>query len=432
MLRPIDRRAFIRGAGVALALPWLDSMDNVHAGKPMRHPHRFVAIGTPFGFDPPALIPTTPGRDYAITPHLQTIESFRNDFTVISGLSHPNTASASHTSEPVLLTGAPYPGSPTFRNSISVDQVVAEHFRGQTRFDSLSLSTVHGSLSFTRTGVELPAATSPSAVFAQLFLDNKPGQAEAELRRIDEGRSTLDAVGAQARRLRGRVGTADRHRLDEYFEAVRDVERQMEMAQEWVHRPKPKVSATAPSDINTPGQQAARLKLMFDVIHLALVTDSTRSITIKTFGEHHDQSHHGKEPMKLEECRRTETDLMRAYGGLLAKLKESKEEGTNLLDRTAVFLGSNLRDGNTHWTDNLPVVLAGGGFRHGQHLAFSPVFLADLSAKEHGSATPTLKTNSSDRPPPLCNVYLSILQRMGIATDSFGSSSSTLTGLVSA
>lgn len=226
-------------------------------------------------------------------------------------------------------------------------------------------------------------------------------------------------------------GPADRRRLDEYFEAVRDVERQMAQARDWARRPKPNPGAAAPGDIGTPGQQAAKLKLMFDVIHLALKTDSTRVITIKTFGDHHDLSHHGKEPGKLGECRKVESELMAAFATLVGRLKATPDGDASLLDRTTVFLGSNLRDGNTHWTDNLPALLAAGGFRHGQHLAFNPAFLADLDAKAHGSAT----DRGSAGPvavPPLCNLYVSILQRLGVPTDRFGSATGTLAGLTPA
>jgi len=439
MTHAINRRFFLRGTGVALALPLLDSMlRRAHADPTVTaaagdtaaaspaSPRRMVCIGTPFGFDPETFIPTTTGRDFALPLHLQKIADFRDQFTIISGLNHPDTKNASHKSEPVMLTGAANPGTALFRNTVSLDQVAVEHFRGQTRFDSLALSTFYGSLSYTRTGVEIPASSSPSAIFAQLFLGGNADEATAELRRIKEGRSSLDAVSTQARKLRENVGPGDRHRLDEYFDSVRDVERQLQMAERWVHLPKPKVDVPQPQDIAGPGQQEAKLRLMFDMIHLALSTDSTRTITIKTFGDHHDLSHHGKEPDKLDQCRKVESDLITAVGVLLGKLKQSREGNETLLDRTSILLTSNLRDGNTHWTDNLPVLLAGGGFRHGQHLGFNPQFLDDLRGKNSQSGETIHRTANT---PPLCNLYVSMLQRMGVPVGEFGSGNATLAGL---
>jgi hypothetical protein len=172
---------------------------------------------------------------------------------------------------------------------------------------------------------------------------------------------------------------------------------------------------------------------MYDMIHLALVTDSTRAITIKTYGMHHDLSHHGKDPQKLTQCRAVETDLMTACGKLLTKLKASTEGDANLLDHTMVVLTSNLRDGNSHWTHDLPTFLAGGGFRHGQHLAFNKPqmqLLAELKAsgvqeKQAKKIAPMMGINQA----PLCNLFVSLLQNAGIETDRFGSSSGTLSGL---
>jgi hypothetical protein len=429
---PVDRRLFLRGAGCALALPFLESMSPAAAPTPPS-PRRLVAIGTPFGFDPAVFVPTTTGTDYALPSHLEIIREFRKDFTVVSGLSHPNTGGGGHKAEAVMLTGAPYPDySYNLKNTISLDQQFAGHFRGQTRYDSLVLTTYHGSLSVTGNGVAIPAMDRPSQIFAKLFLAGTPQQAAEELRQIGEGRSMLDFVGEQSKRLGKKVGPADRARLDEYYESVRDVEKQLQMSGEWVNRPKPKAPGAPPQDVTTPGQQAKKLQLMFDMIHLALVTDSTRAVTIKTFGDHHDLSHHGKEPKKLAECRQVEVDLMKSLAVLLGKLKGSTEgAGGNLLDATMVLVTSNLRDGNTHWTHDLPVLLAGGGFRHGQHLAFNKPFVEGLAAEADPKAKPAEK-----KPPmmgvnqaPLCNLYTSMLQRAGVPTEKFGSASGTLTGL---
>jgi len=434
MFNPMARRTFLRTAGICLALPFLESMNRpVRAAdeKKGTPPKRLVAIGTPFGFDPQCFVPTKTGRDYDLPVHLEHLKDSRNDFTVITGLNHPNTGGGGHKAEAVMLTGAPYPDySHNLHNTISLDQEYATHFRGQTRYDSLVLTTYNGTLSYTSNGVAIPAENRPSQIFSRLFLASTPQQATEELRRIGEGRSMLDFVGDQAKRLSRKVSANDRARLDEYFFSVRAVEKQLQMSSEWVNRPKPQAPCPPPRDITTPGQQAAKLQLMFDMIHLALVTDSTRSISIKTFGDHHDLSHHGKEAKKLADCRQVEVELMKSYASLIAKLKASKEgDGASLLDNSMVLLTSNLMDGNSHSTYNLPVLLAGGGFKHGQHLAFNQPFIERMAKEVEGKGDKSAIPNTGPMATPLCNLYVSMLQRAGIEASAFGSGTSTLTGL---
>ncbi len=434
MNAPINRRTFLRTSGIALALPFLESMTKAIAGPSSAaapNPRRLVAIGTPFGFDPYVFVPTTAGRGYALPSHLEHLKDHRDDFTIVSGLSHPSTGGGGHKAEAVMLTGAAYPDySYNLKNTISLDQEFAAHFRGQTRYDSLVLTTYNGSLSYTGNGVNIPAIDRPSQIFAKLFLASTPQQQQEELRKIGTGRSMLDRVGDQAKRLSQRVTAADRDRLDEYFESVREVERQLQMSGEWVNRPKPPAPGAPPQDIAGPGQQQQKLQLMFDMIYLALVTDSTRAITIKTFGDHHDLSHHGKEPKKLEACRQVEVDLLKTYAGMLAKLKSAQEgAGGNMLDRTMLLVTSNLRDGNTHWTHDLPVLLAGGGFKHGQHLAFNQPYLETLADPDAEKNAKKTSPSMGQEQTPLCNLYLSMLRRAGIESDRFSSSAGTLTGL---
>ena len=218
-----------------------------------------------------------------------------------------------HKAEAVMLTGAAYPDySHNLSNTISVDQQFAAYFRGETRFESLVLSTYDGTLSYTGNGVAIPSVKRPSEIFRQLFLADIPQQAEAELRRIDDGRSLLDVVGAQAARLNRRISSSDRQRLDEYLTSVREVERELQLARDWVRRRKPAPMGQRPTDITNDELQSKKLELMVDMIYLALVTDSTRAISIKTFGMHHAVSHHGKEPTKPAQCRAVEMELIRA------------------------------------------------------------------------------------------------------------------------
>jgi len=337
-------------------------------------------------------------------------------------LSHAgNSPGFAHQASASFLTGAQGAGRPGFKNSISVDQLAAEHLGQETRFASLALSGEGQGISWTRTGAPVPASTSPSKVFAKLFLADTPEEARNQTRRLADGRSILDDVQDQAKKLSSSASAHDREKLDEYATSVRDLEKRLAQDEAWTKKPKPKVDATQPKDIASASDLIGRTKLLFDLTHLALQTDSTRLVTIMLAGSshappipgvtlgHHDLSHHGKDPVKLDQLKIVEIETMKTLRDLLAKLKATKEEGVTLLDRTSIFLGSNLGDGSSHSVKNLPVFLAGGGFKHGQHLAFD-----------------------AQNPPPLCNLFVSMLQRLDLPVDSFATSTGTLTGLQTA
>jgi len=410
----LTRRTFLRSAGVAMALPWLDAMSQSAAG-PRR---RMVCICTPLGLHTPNLFPAETGPDYQSTPYLDVLKDHRADFSIISGLSHPG-VEFGHDSIFSFLTAAPHPERRAgFRNSISLDQFAAEKIGGLTRFPSLTLSAEGFSLSWTRSGAMVPSDFSPAAVFARLFLEGTPDQVEAQVRRLRDGRSILDQTGAEAKRLQAGLGAGDKEKLDEYFTSVRELEQRLATAEEWSKKPKPKVDAKQPQDIANPADLLGRTRLLFDLTHLALQTDSTRLITIMLLGTslappipgvsegHHNLSHHGQDPGKLAQLKTLEVEKLKLFSDLLAKLKASPEEGGSVLEKTMVYLSSNLGNASSHSCKNLPVLLAGGGFKHGQHLAFDPA-----------------------SPPPLSNLYVSMLQRLGLESDAFGSSTGTLTGL---
>ncbi len=379
-----------------------------------------ICICAPLGLHPDHFFPDQVGRDYALSPYLEVLRDFREQFTVVSGLAHAGMSSSfAHQASASFLTGAPGAGRPGFRNSISLDQFAADFIGSQTRFPSLSLSGEGaGGLSWTRTGALIAADNMPSRVFARLFLEGKATDVQEQIRRIEDGRSILDGVGDQAKSLRSGLAANDRDKLDEYLTSLRELEQRMVKDESWARKPKPKVNVEPPKDIPNASDLIGRTRLLFDLSHLAFQTDSTRLITIMLAGSsfappiqgvtlgHHDLSHHGKDPSKLEQLKIVEIETMKTVRDLIAKLEQSSEDGDSLLDRTTVFLGSNLGDGSSHSTKNLPVLIAGGGFKHGQHLAFDP-----------------------DNPPPLCNLYVSMLQRLGIETDRFSSSTGTLTGL---
>jgi hypothetical protein len=419
----LDRRHFLRAAGVTLALPWLDALLPTSRRARAAYaaagpPRRMVCICTPLGLHTPNLYPNTTGKDYELTPYLELLQDHRDRLTLISGLAHPG-VEAGHDSIYSFLTAAPHPElRGGFRNTISLDQLAAEHIGDRTRLPSLTLSSEGFSLSWTRSGALVPSETSPSRVFARLFLDGRPDEVEEQVRRLRDGQSILDQVADQARRVQSDVGSRDREKLDEYFSSVRELERRMATSEQWAHKPKPKVDAAQPQDAASPADLIGRTRLLFELAHLALQTDSTRLITILLLGTsqvppiegvsdgHHNLSHHGQDPEKLKQLATIETEKLKVLADLLARLKATQEEGDTLLDRTMVYFSSNLGNASSHSCRDLPVILAGGPWRHGQYLAFDP-----------------------KDPPPLANLYVTMLQHLGLDLDTFGTSTGTLTGL---
>jgi hypothetical protein len=244
---------------------------------------------------------------------------------------------------------------------------------------------------------------------------------EAQVRRLDTGRSILDAVADQAKELEADVGSRDRSRLDQYFTSVRDLERRLQESREWERKPKPVVDYPAPADISNPAQYMDKLTAMYDLARLAFETDSTRAITLmlnsvatpvvtipgETITDsYHNLSHHGKAEEKLAQLKVLDEWQMKLLAKLFGGLKGAKEEGESLLDRTMILYGSNLGDANAHSTTNLPILFAGGGFRHGQHLAFD-------RAQNY----------------PLPNLFVSMLERLGLGEGKFASSTGAMRGL---
>ncbi len=417
--KPLTRRHFLRGSGVTLGLPFLECFaPRGRAAVSMKPIRRMVCICTPLGLHTPFLNPEIAGRDYALTPYLEPLAEFRSDFSVISGLSHPDVGS-SHDSIYSFLTAAPHPEIRAgFRNSISLDQFAAEKIGGLTRVPSLSLSAEGFGLSWTRSGALVPPDLWPASVFARLFLEGRPDEVEAQTRRLRNGKSILDTVSEQAKRMAPTMGARDREKVDEYFTSVRELEQRMVTAQEWALKPKPKVDAKPMQNNMNSTDLLGKTKLLFELTHLALQTDSTRLVNMLLLGTsgvpvvpgvtmgHHDLSHHGQDPNKIAQLKLVEMGQMKLVQDLLTKLKQTQEQGESLLDRTMVMFSSNLGNAANHSTKNLPVLLAGGGFQHGQHLAFDP-----------------------QKGPPLSNLFVSMLQRLGIEEGKFGSSTGTLTGL---
>ncbi len=415
----LDRRTFLRGAGAAMALPWLSAMSPTFAA-PSAEPRRrcFVAMTLGLGLHAENLFPEQAGRNYALSPYLRQLSDLREHFTVVSGSSHPG-VTGGHRAEASILSAAPMSSTAQSKNTISIEQLMAKHLGHQTRFPSLVLGLLGtNSPSYTENGSMIPALTSPSRLFSQLFINDSEADRRRQAWRAQEGQSIMDLVADDAKSLQRRLGAGDRDRLDAYFTSVRELEHRLVQSEAWVHRPKPVVNVKQPVDISSMADVVARQRLMSDMVRLALSTDSSRFVSLH-FGApgavppiegvdqgYHALSHHGKEEEKLEQLALIESEVVRAWGDFLRELKKTDDAGGNLLDTTSVLLTSNLGNASNHDNRNMPVLLAGGGFRHGQHLAFD-------------------RTKNY----PLSNLFVSLLQRTGLEVDSFSTGKSTMTGL---
>ncbi len=408
--KKLDRRQFLRSAGVTLALPSLESFGA--APEPTR---RLVAINIPLGFYGPNFFPAASGRDYTTSDYLEPADHLRDQFTIISGSSHPG-VDGGHAAEKSFLTAAPHPGARGFRNTISLDQLVASRMGEATRFASLTVG--EQSLSWTANGVSVPQEKSPAKLFAKLFIAGSGADVASQRERIKDGHSILDAVLEEAGAMQSRVTAADREKLDQFFTAIRETEDRLAKSERWLETPKPVVKTKPPAEVGS-GDIVNWLKSHFDVIHLALATDSTRVVALSGANHslvpplpgvsmgYHGLSHHGKNPEMIRQLEIIDRGTIAAWVAFLESLRTTPDGAGTLLDHTQVLLGSNLGNASGHLTTNLPIVLAGGGFRHGQHLAFDE------------------KDNY-----PLPNLFISMMQGLGLEVGEFASGNGTMTGLV--
>ncbi len=418
--KKLNRRTVLRStAGVGMAIPWLSAMNKAFADneKP-KQPRRFVAMTLGLGLHAENLNPENEGRDYKPSLYLEKLQDIKDRFTVISGSSHPQ-VSGGHRAEASLLSATPMGSGAQSRTTVSIDQLLAKHMGHHTRFPSLVLSSSGtNSPSYTENGSMIPAESSPARLFMQLFVSDSPAEQAKQLHRARQGKSIMDLVAEDAKALSRELGAGDRDRLASYFNSVRELEQRMVDAEQWAHLPKPKVDIPKPIDISNPNDFIGRQRLMSDMIRLALSTDSTRFVSyhlggsggvvpIEGVGEgYHSLSHHGMDEEKLAQLALIETSIVQAWGDFVRGLASVQEEEGSLLDSTSVLLTSNLGNASSHSNRNMPVLFAGGGFRHGQHLAFD-------------------QRNNY----PLPNLYLSVLQQSGLEVDQFATSTSTMKGL---
>jgi len=417
MINPINRRTFLRASGVAMALPLLESMSPAFARAAATAPRRMVNVCNTLGLYSESWFPKAAGTGYEATEYLSLIDQHRSQYTLFSGYAHEEQSGRQpHNSEITWLTAARRPGLDGFRNTISLDQVAANHLGYTTRYPSIVLGTASAqSQSYTRSGAMVPAETSPAKLFEQLFLQGTPEEVEREAQSLNDGGSILDRLKSETSALRRRVSASDQQKLDAYFDAVRTAEQELGEVKAWQQRTKPTVDQARPDDVDDVADLIGRIKAMFYMIPLILETDSSRvvSVMIHDHGaipqvqgvsvDHHNLSHHGQDDAKISQLKRIETEIVEAFGGLLTELGARNDSDGNLLDSTTVLFGSNLGNANAHTSHDLPILVAGGGYQHGGHIVH-----------EGENA-------------PLCNLFVTLLQTMGVETDAFGQSTGTLT-----
>lgn len=394
-------------------MPWLESFGGfAHAADKAPPPQRLLMICLPLGIYRDAFAGPEAAVDPTSTEYLSELKPFRDQLTVITGLDHPG-VNGGHSAEPRIFTGVPA----NKRNARSLDQYVAAHIGADTRFDSLALSAGRNEFSWTDSGTKVPAQSKMAQVYAQLFLDEAGDNSDRVLRDIGHGKSIVELVRKQAKSLRPKLSRADQGKLEEYFAAVGETERRLTQAEGWVHTPKPKVRAAIPKDPTDKSEITAQMRNVCDLTHLAFKTDSTRVITFGYFQQnnvkipgvtnaYHALSHHGKDPGNVAQLKLIERAFFSELGRLLTKLRDTREGESTLLDRTTIVVTSNLGNGSNHSNKDLPVLLVGGRYHHGRHLAFEPGSL------------------------PLSNLFVSILNQFGIADRTFATATGPLAGLV--
>jgi hypothetical protein len=416
-LPPFDRRHFLKSVGgAALTYPWFSPLA-LRGAEAVKAPRRLVCIGLDFGLRPEMFFPNGEGTAFELTPMLKSLERWRQRMTIFSQLEHPG-VQGGHYGVHAFLSGVRREQAGGFSEGcVSLDQLVEEECGGLTRFPSLCLGVGGGdAISWTRSGIAIPKLEDPAAVFDLLF---RPGdQATGNQRRakFSENESVVDLIYRDAKRVAPNLDRWDRDKMEEFMESVRQFERSNRTSAAWFDRPLPSTSGSRPSWNNNGCMDLVRAN--FEVAALALQSDATRIITLNIGGGlpvtripginrgYHDLSHSGKDEEKLRQLRIIETALVEEFDHFLGRLATMKDiGGGNLLDNTAVVFGSGMGNASSHANTNLPLLLAGGGFKHGRHLLFP----------KHGR-----------QQTPLCDLYVTLLQQMGIERAKFGTSTGNL------
>jgi hypothetical protein len=439
--KALARRTFLRGVGTAVALPFLESMvpaSGLAATAASKPAMRLGFVYHPVGMIMDRWTPATEGADFEFTPTMQALEPFRERLVVLSGLAQVQGRAlgdgpGDHAREGATwLTGVhPKRTESDVRAGISADQIAAKELGKQTQLASLELAleapTLAGtcdqnySCAYTNTvcwssaTTPLPMEPDPRAVFERLFGDGDSTDPAARLARLNEERSILDYVIGSIDRLETHLGPRDRSKLSDYLDAIRDIERRIQKAEQ-------QNASTKLTLLERPGSIPEEFddhaKLMMDLQVLAYQTDMTRVVTmmlgragsnrpypsIGVPDGHHSVTHHMNDPVKIAKVAKIDTHLVTTFAYLLEKLRTTQDGEGSLLDHTMIVYGSSLSDANLHTHHDLPIVLVGGGvgqIKGGRHIRYP-------------------------KETPLNNLFLNVLDRAGVRCDKFGDSSGEL------
>ncbi|MDB4491577.1 DUF1552 domain-containing protein [bacterium] len=439
----ISRRHVLRGLGSVIALPLLDCMRPLRAAVEPVGPRRSVFIYIPNGVNTLDYQITTPGKDYTFSRSLKPLEKHRNVITPISGMHHPGGLGHHHNCEKIWLTSGKL--GPSDRNTISVDQQMAEVTSPHTRFHSLEVSTRGESLAWTADGVRLPAMGRCGEIFAHLFEEPKSGT-EAQRRALRRKGSVLDSNLEEVRKLKKKMGVEDKGRLNQYLTAVRETEIRTQRADAWLDIPRPEIADADRKRANrdVPQTQAGEyFRTIYDLIVLAFQTDATRVATFCSGTEgqglpipelgisqsRHELSHHNGDLGHMEKLTQSDTFAVDQFSYFLSRLSETKDlDGRPLLDTTMSLFGSGMAYGHSHGNANLPLVLAGGsgcGLKHGSHLDLNQGHFDGYQLDTPGQHY-HLCSRPANSDAHMSNLLLTMAQKMGVETDRFGDSKRVL------
>ena len=419
-----NRRRFLRGLGLSLAIPALESLrpspTKAADGAPPKA-RNFVCVAPDYGLNPEGFFPQQTGNQYAMPNSLKALARHRQDFSVFSQLDHPDVGGG-HGCTRTLLNGIKAADAGGDRSKLfSLDQLVAERIGSETRFPSLV--TGNGApISYTRAGIPIPSVPTPDRFFNLLFVEDSEKDKQRQRQSLSDNGSLLDLLLDDSRSLKTKLATQDRNKLEEYLTAVRETERKLVRRKEWINIPKPKAKRPRVDEDQPQTSYPYDMSLFFEVMVMALQTESTRVMVYQMPGGnrhftfdgitlgYHTLTHHGQNPEKIAQLQIIDNYYLSQLAGFIDRLKKVKDvDGQPLLDSTVLLLGSGMGNASSHSSRNVPALVAGGGFKHGQHHTFP---------KQGNNGT------------PLSNLYVTLLQQFGIETDRFASSSGNLNNIL--
>lgn len=418
-MNKFDRRSFLKSAGICMALPYMPSLIGQTVKGSDVSPNRMLFFDVWLGLEAGAFFPKDEGKNYTLSPTLKPLAPLKDQFTVFSNVEHIH-VNGGHRSQHALLSGvllsdaAKYP-----EGNITADMKASEHVGVKTRYSSLHIGINSGNnrMSWTRNGNSVPMVTKLNDLFKMLFVDDSNTVKARKNRALAENSSVIDVIMHQAKGVDKQLDKEDKDKLDEYLTSVRETEKKLQIKRDWVDRPKPKVKAPKELGGSIYKETEQVYETYYDLVLLALKTDSSRIVSMQFPGGgapvslagvdtgYHLLSHHGKDPERLRQLHIIEQHHMYQLGKFMTKLQNTKEGDSNLLDKTAIFMSGCMGNASSHSNRRLPALLAGGGFKHQGH----------LKMKQTTEMT---------------NIYVTMLQNFGMEIDKIGPSTGTVSELV--